>query len=130
LKIALAVYGPPYTSQASHSALNFARAALAGGHEIYRLFFYHDGVYNANHLVQPPQDEVNIQAEWAALAQAHGIDLVVCVASSLRRGMLDATEANRYERSQHAVTPPFHISGLGQLIDAGIQADRLVTFGV
>ena len=27
------------------------------------------------------------------------------------------------------IAPGFRISGLGQLIEAGIQADRLVTFG-
>lgn len=130
MKLSLAVYGPPYTSQASHSAYNFAEAALAQGHELYRLFFYHDGVYNANKLIQAPQDEVNIQQKWSNLADEHQVDLVVCVASSLRRGVLDETEAERYEMDHHILASPFIISGLGQLIDASVQSDRIVTFGV
>lgn len=130
MKLSLAIYGPPYTSQASHSAYNFARAALEQGHEIYRLFFYHDGVYNANRLIQAPQDEDNIQQKWSDLADIHQIDLVVCVASSLRRGVLDKTEADRYDQEHHILANPFIISGLGQLIDASIHSDRTVTFGV
>lgn len=130
MKLSLAIYGPPYTSQASHSAYNFTRAALEQGHEIYRLFFYHDGVYNANRLIQAPQDEDNIQQKWSDLADTHQIDLVVCVASSLRRGVLDKTEADRYDQKHHILANPFIISGLGQLIDASIHSDRTVTFGV
>ncbi|MCL4725662.1 MAG: DsrE family protein, partial [Rhodocyclaceae bacterium] len=55
---------------------------------------------------------------WAKLAEEHEIDLVVCVAAALRRGIKDENLA-----------PGFRISGLGQLIEAGIQADRMVTFG-
>ena len=43
--------------------------------------------------------------------------------------MLDKTEAKRYEKSGANLDEGFTISGLGQLIDAGLNADRLVTFG-
>ena len=130
MKISIAIYGGPYSSQASHSALHFARAALAGGHELYRLFFYQDGVYNSNVLIQPPQDEDDLHQQWTDLARDNDIEMVVCVASALRRGMMDQTESDRYEKTQHVLQAPFVISGLGQLIEAGIQSDRLVTFGV
>ena len=130
MKFAIVVYGPPYTSEATHSALHFARAAIDSGNEIYRVFFYHDGVYNGNAAVSPPQDEQDIHNDWSAFANDHGIELIVCIASSLRRGMLDDTEASRYEKSASTIEPPFRVSGLGQLIDAGLNADRVVTFGV
>lgn len=130
MKFAIVVYGPPYTYQAAHSALHFARAVIESGHQIYRIFFYHDGVYNANALIAPPQDETDIHAQWTTLAQEHDVELIVCIASSLRRGVLDETEADRYEKSAANIGKPFEISGLGQLIDASINADRVVTFGV
>jgi hypothetical protein len=34
----------PYQHQASDTAYQFAKAAIAKGHEIFRVFFYHDGV--------------------------------------------------------------------------------------
>lgn len=129
MQIALAVYGAPQSSQASHSALRFAQAAVAAGHEVSRVFFYQDGVLGATTLAAPPQDEHDPHEEWRKFAALSGAELVVCVASALRRGILDETEATRYEKTGASLGPPFAISGLGQLIDAAIEADRLVTFG-
>jgi len=118
MKIGLMINEGPYTHQATDSAYMFAKAALAKGHQIQRVFFYHDGVNNATKLTEPPQDDRNIVNRWSKLAQEHGIDLVVCVAAALRRGIRDENLA-----------PGFRISGLGQLVESGIQADRLVVFG-
>lgn len=126
----LAVYGPPYTYQAADTAFHFAEALLAKGHGLHRVFFYHDGVHNGTRLSVPPQDEINIPARWSELARKHKVDMVICVASALRRGVLDATEADRYELDSDNLDAAFNISGLGQLIDAGIHSDRLITFGV
>jgi|TARA_Y100000310_G_scaffold340539_2_gene436640 tRNA 2-thiouridine synthesizing protein D len=125
----LAVYGPPYTYQAADTAFYFAEALISKGHELRRVFFYHDGVYNGTRLSVPPQDEVNIPARWSELARRHKIDMVVCVASALRRGVLNEPEADRYDLDSDNMDTTFNLSGLGQLIDAGIQSDRLITFG-
>ncbi len=128
MNFAIAVMSGPQTSQAPISALHFARSVLNQGHELSRVFFYEDGVYTANQLSTPPQDEPNIVQQWSELASEHGLDLVICVASALRRGVVDATEAERYEKNASNIAPGFTISGLGQLIDSAINADRLVTF--
>jgi len=118
VKIAVLVNEGPYQHQASDSAYLFCVAALARGHEVQRVFFYHDGVNNASRFTEPPQDDRNVVARWSRLAADHKVDLVVCVAAGLRRGLVADTLA-----------AGFRISGLGQLIDSGIKADRLVTFG-
>lgn len=118
MKFALLVGEGPYTHQAADSAWQFAAAAVARGHEVTRVFFYHDGVYNSSRLTEPPQDDRHIVNRWSALAADHKVDLVVCVAAALRRGIKD-----------EVLAPGFRISGLGQLVDAGIKADRTVTFG-
>jgi len=118
MKFALMVSEGPYTHQAADTAWQFANAAIARGHEVWRVFFYHDGVYNASRLTEPPQDDRHIVNRWSALAAQHKVDLVVCVAAALRRGIKD-----------EVLAPGFRISGLGQLVDAGIKTDRLVTFG-
>jgi len=82
------------------------------------VFFYHDGVNNSTRLTEPPLDDRNIVTRWSKLGDEHGIDLVVCVAAALRRGIRDENLA-----------PGFRISGLGQLVETGIEADRTVTFG-
>ncbi len=116
------------SAQAPLSALKFAQAVLNQGHTLSRVFFYEDGVYTANNLSTPPQDEPDVTRAWSEFAAAHNIDLVICVASALRRGVIDATEADRYEKEAANLAPGFVISGLGQLIDSALNADRLVTF--
>jgi tRNA 2-thiouridine synthesizing protein D len=131
VKIAILVNEGPYTHQASDTAYRFAKAALEKGHEISRVFFYNDGVNNGTRLAVPPQDDRNIQKNWSELGTKHQLDLVVCIAAAQRRGILDEGEAKRHGKGEGAanIAPGFRISGLGQLIEMGIQADRLVVFG-
>ncbi len=129
MRFGILVNEGPYTHAASDTAYQFAKAALAKGHEILRVFFYHDGVNNATRLAVPPQDDRNIVKRWSALAAQHKLDLVVCIAAAQRRGLMDASEAKRNGKDADNIAPGFRISGLGQLIEAGIQADRLVVFG-
>jgi tRNA 2-thiouridine synthesizing protein D len=129
VKFGILVNEGPYTHQASDSAYHFTEAALRAGHEIVRVFFYHDGVNNGTRLSVPPQDDRNISDRWSALAQQYEVELILCVAAAQRRGLLDDDEAKRAGKDSNNMAPGFQISGLGQLIDAGIQADRLIVFG-
>jgi len=129
MKLAVMVIEGPYQHQSADSAYQFTKAALDKGHEISRVFFYHDGVNNGTRYGVPPQDDRNITQLWSELSKKHNLDLVVCVAAAQRRGILDADEAKRHGKSGDNIADGFRISGLGQLIEAGIQADRLVVFG-
>jgi tRNA 2-thiouridine synthesizing protein D len=129
MKFSILVSEGPYTHQASDTAYQFTKAALEKGHEIFRIFFYHDGVNNGTRFTVPPQDDRNLQKLWSALAEKHELDMVVCIAAAQRRGIMDESEAKRQGIEGNNIAPGFRISGLGQLIEAGIQADRLVTFG-
>lgn len=129
MKFSILISEGPYTHQASDSAYHFTEAALRAGHEIVRIFFYHDGVYNGTRLSVPPQDDRNVSERWSALGQEHSLELILCVAAAQRRGILDEDEAKRAGKDSSNMAPGFEISGLGQLIDAGIQADRLIVFG-
>ncbi len=129
MKLGILVNEGPYTHQASDTAYQFAKAALAKGHEISRVFFYHDGVNNGTRLTVPPQDDRNIVKRWSELAAEHKLDLVVCIAAAQRRGLMDKGEAKRHGKDADNLAPGFRIAGLGQLIEAGIEADRLVVFG-
>ncbi len=118
MKFGILVNEGPFTHQASDSAYQFAMAALEKGHEIFRVFFYHDGVNNSNRLAEPQSDDRNLVKLWSDMAAEHNVELIVCVSAALRRGI-----------KQELLAPGFAISGLGQLVDAGMQADRLVVFG-
>ena len=86
-------------------------------------------MHNGTRLTTPPQDDRHITNRWSELAAEHDLDLVVCVAAAQRRGIVDADEAKRHGKDADNIAPGFRISGLGQLIEAGIQSDRLVAFG-
>jgi tRNA 2-thiouridine synthesizing protein D len=128
VKFAILVHGAPHSSQASLSALRFAEAAVDAGHSMVRVFFYHDAVHVANDFVVAPQDEVDVAASWVEFAERSGTELAVCVAASSKRGVVDANEAQRQSKPTASVRNGFAIVGLGQLVEAAGEADRLITF--
>lgn len=128
MKFAIAVFSPGH-APSSRRALLFAQAAVAGGHEIVRLFFYQDGVHSASANIVTPQDETDIAAQWREFISSRQLDAVVCIAAALRRGVLDEAEAARYQRPAVNLPAPWELSGLGQLHEAAQTADRLVCFG-
>lgn len=129
MKLSLLILSEPYSSQSSLSALQYAQAAIQAGHEIYRVFFYHNGVHTGSSLQTPQRDELNLQKSWSDLSKHHDIDLVICIAAALKRGVIDKDEAERYEAASHNIEPPFELSGLGQLLDAQMNSDKTITFG-
>ena len=128
MNFAIAIHGDAATSDSPRTALRFARAVLAKGHRIHRVFFYHAAVNLANSFVVQPQGEADTAADWALFAIENNVELAVCVAAGLRRGVLGAQDADRYERVVTNVRAPFQVVGLGQMIDAAVEADRFVTF--
>ena len=93
MRFAIMVTGPAYGTQQASSALQFAHALLKEGHELCSVFFYREGVYNANFLTSPASDEYDLVRAWQQLNQQHGVTLNICVAAALRRGVVDETEA-------------------------------------
>ena len=90
LTYCLVVTGPHYGTEQASSAYLFANALLEKGHQIAQIFFYREGVVNANRLVLPANDEFDLPKAWITLAKRHQIPLHVCVAAALRRGIIDA----------------------------------------
>ncbi len=127
--LSILIYGAPYSSQSVHTAYRFTQAAIQQGHKIHRVFFYGESVQTASHISAPPRDEADIYALWKTLAETHQLDLVVCIAAALKRGVIDSSEAKRHEKSAYNLAAPFILSGLGQLSEAAIVSDRLITFG-
>lgn len=87
-------------------AIEFAEVALANGFAISQVFFYQAGVQHASSPVAH---------RWEALSEQYGMSLVLCSASADRHG----------EEGNDA----FSIGGLGALVEAGIENDKVITFG-
>ena len=108
-------------------------AALFYGYAdcFYAVFFY-----DSQDFYDSAVDDVLVGADFDGLhvvvcgfAADHGVDLVVCVAAAQRRGIVDAHERERQGKDADNLAAGFRIAGLGQLIEAALDADRLVQFG-
>lgn len=115
----IAVSGSPQATEAPRSALAFARAAAARGHSIHRVFFYGDGVAIASSIGANNKD--TLARDWLSFAEASQTELAVCVAAAERRGIAPADSAEEGAAA-------FNFVGLGQLAEAAIVSDRVLTF--
>ncbi len=124
----LVITGAPYSSQAPQTAYGFAKALVAAGHTIDRVFLYGDGVHLASALVSPPSDEPHWPKNWAAFLDEHGVAGVACIASALRRGLVDESEQKRHQLSASNVLAPFSIAGLGEWVEGNMQSSKTIYF--
>ena len=129
MSLSILVLGSPFTTQASYSAFRFTKAALESGQQIHRVFFYQDAVHTGSDLATPPRDEFNLYQAWQELKIRFDLDLVVCIAAAARRGLINETEAKRHDKSNSNLSEHFELSGLGQLVEACVLSDKLITFG-
>ena len=129
VKFTVVVHSAPYSTQAAASAYRFTKALLEQGHYVYRLFFFGDGVHNTSKLTVVAQDDTNWQQQWDKLIELQKLDSVVCVTSAIKRGIIDEAESARHELGAVSLSSSSEISGLGQLIDATINSDRVINFG-
>ncbi|NHV11154.1 sulfurtransferase complex subunit TusD [Cronobacter turicensis] len=128
MRFALMVTGPAYGTQQASSALQFAKALLAEGHSLESVFFYREGVYNANQFTSPASDEFDLVRAWQQLHDENGVALHICVAAALRRGVTDENEARTQGLTGANLQPGFQLSGLGALAEAALTCDRVVEF--
>ncbi|WP_435955585.1 sulfurtransferase complex subunit TusD [Dryocola sp. BD626] len=128
MRFAMMVTGPAYGTQQASSALQFARAVIAEGHTLSSVFFYREGVLNANALTMPANDEVDVVRAWQQLHDQHGVELHICVAAALRRGVVDEVEAKQHALSSSNLQAGFTLSGLGALAEAALTCERMVQF--
>lgn len=133
LSFAILVRQNAYSQQSSLTAYHFTKALLSKKHKVLAVFFYQDGVYNANQLNSPPTDEPNLTPLWQNLATEFALPLHVCTTSALRRGVMDRHSAQQIiddDNIGHNLAPHFELSGLGYWVKLCLDADRIVTFGV
>jgi len=129
MKYAIQINASPNDSNSAYSAYQFIHAALKREHEILRVFFYQEGIYHAFRYTTPPEDELQMTHKWSQLASEQGVDLVVCISAAQRRGLLCEDEARRQGKVDNDLAEGFRISGLGQLVEAILLADRFIEFG-
>ncbi len=126
MRYVIAVKSPVYGSQGSALAYQFTKTLLENNYPISQVFFFQDGISNANKLVSPATDEINLVEKWQYLAQSYCLSLHLCIAAAQRRGVVD--ESITPTQTQNNLAEGFVLAGLGEFSQAVLQADRLVTF--
>jgi len=129
MRYALQINSSPYHSNAGYHAYQFIKTALSMKHHVFRVFFYQEGIYHALSHATPPDDERQLTSLWTQLATDYHIDLVVCISAAQRRGLLHKDEAQKQQQQVDDLAKGFRISGLGQLVEATLEADRFIVFG-
>jgi len=129
MKYAIQINSSPNNSNTGYCAYQLINALIKCEHEVFRVFFYQEGIYHAFKYATPPDDELQLTKKWSELATIHQIDLVVCISAAQRRGLLIANEAKQQGKRDDDLAEGFRISGLGQLIEASLLADRFIEFG-
>ncbi|GAC29317.1 sulfurtransferase complex subunit TusD [Brumicola pallidula] len=92
-KFLIFVTRSPFDSLNGLTALSFCEAAIELGHEIEQVFFYQQGVQQANVDIQPATGEKNLLAQWLAFSEQTKTPLNVCVTASIKRGVLSEPDA-------------------------------------
>lgn len=128
MKFSLLITSSPFETTQHQCALRFAKAALSNGHNIQRIFFYKDAVLAANVLTTPPQGQTSAVQDWQIFAEQTDITLNACIANSLRRGIVDPTEAERYRLMGGNLGSAFSLVGLGEMTEVMSDSDKLVQF--
>ncbi|UJF19201.1 sulfurtransferase complex subunit TusD [Vibrio sp. SS-MA-C1-2] len=128
LHYGLVVNGSAYGSQQARAAYQFALAIIEEGHQLDRIFFYQDGVYNGSEFTAPASDEFDIVAGWQKLASEHQVELQTCVAAALRRGILSDDEAKSLHQPHGNLAEHFTQSGLGSMAEMLLKCDRVIQF--
>lgn len=121
--ITLLLLTQPATNPLAWHAFKLAQALLNAQQSI-QVFFYQDAASIANALIWRPQDEANLAHAWQSL----GIDLPVCVSAALGRGVVDAENASRHQLPQANLLSGFRMTGLGELADGMLSAQRILQF--
>lgn len=129
MKYAIQINSSPTDSMSGRSAYQFIKSALEMGHEVFRVFFYQEGIYHAFKYSTLPDDEFKMTENWSNLASQYDIDLVVCISAAQRRGLLSSDEAKRQDKLDNDLADGFRISGLGQLLEGMLMTDRFIEFG-
>jgi len=119
MRYTLLVLTPPDAGASARHALHFARAAIDAGHALQCVFFFDAGVLTALPGCDAPADEEDLRVGWRELHREHRTPLLACVASAERFGVAHACNGDE---------AAFSVAGLGELIQASRDSDRLLTF--
>jgi len=117
-KFAVVVSSPAHSNYTA-TAISLVKSIIASKHELLGVFFYQDGVLNANSYTAIPSDEFQAHQAWNELSINNQVKLHLCITAAEKRGLSDDKETNN-------ISEQFIVSGLGELVELTNLCDRVV----
>ncbi|QJC28734.1 sulfurtransferase complex subunit TusD [Enterobacteriaceae endosymbiont of Plateumaris consimilis] len=129
MTFSLLVMGSPYSTQNAYSAYFFTNAVIKEKHYVKSIFFYQDGIYNANKYIQLDNYEINLVKYWKNLSNKYHINLYICISSAIKRGMiLDKNKILNNQLNHNLIASEFQITSLSILAKSILTCDRFIQF--
>jgi len=122
------VTGSAYGTQNASTAFLFCQSLIKMCHTLNSVFFYCDGVLNANSFNQSAIDEFNLLKGWENLNRKHKVRLYVCISSALRRGITENANMSSTKFKNSNFSSFFDLSGLIELANSIKNSDRIIQF--
>jgi tRNA 2-thiouridine synthesizing protein D len=120
-KLAFVITTPP-NSNLTATAINMVTAALKMKLNVVGVFFYQSGVLNGSQHLALPNDEYQANKQWQKLQLEYKIPLHLCATAAEKHGLSD--DINDHKVSN--INDAFTLSGLGELVELNVKADRLI----
>ncbi len=114
-KFVLYIQSDCYANPLLDDVQRFASAALALGHQIDHVFFYHNAVQAICADVDLPTDEPDLVGRFCKFASAQQIPLLYCATAAEKRGFSN-------------IRSGFELAGLAEFGMRLATADKLVQF--
>jgi len=107
----------------------FADALLHAQHSIHTIFFYGEGagIGLSTRNVNFTPDQVNLN--WCSISERGKTQLILCVSSALTQGIQDKITSSQSKELSTNIAAGFETGGIGSLVDAIANSDRLMSFG-
>ncbi|MCW8092387.1 sulfurtransferase complex subunit TusD [Alteromonas sp. ASW11-130] len=119
----------PYEGERIYNAQQFAQSLLDNpGTHLVNIFFYQQGVLNANCLGISVSGQRNLYKGWCDIASNSDVSLQVCVTAAARRGIISKQEQEENALPGFTLRSPFEQTGLSDFFAQLHSTDRLVQF--
>ena len=107
----------------------FADALLSAKHSLHKIFFYGEGaaIGLSSRDIKLITEQSN--TDWSSISKRGKTQLVLCVSSALKEGVVDKNAASQSASCSPTIASGFETGGIGSLVDAVANSDRLLCFG-
>lgn len=128
MKYSILITSSPYSCENSISAFLFSKALIERKHQLVSVFFYSEGVFNANKTADINNDCTILTESWKRLSVDFNIKLYICIEAAFQRGMILKKNLKREKVFKEMINSEFKLVGLLTFVKSVELCDRILQF--